>query len=182
MPPRQLSDGEHMWRRIKASVKPLRPQPAQPILQAAPTPATAAPTSRARKIAQSAAPPSATAPPPTQRTAADALNKAWERDVRAGRLAIDLTIDLHGSNLAGAHSRLTRAIDSAILSGARVILIIAGKARGADEAPRGAIRRELAHWLDHGGYARHILALRGAHPRHGGAGALYLILKRRREG
>ncbi len=102
--------------------------------------------------------------------------------MRAGRLTIDMTIDLHGTHLAGAHSRLTRAIDSAILSGARTILIIAGKARGPDEAPRGAIRRELAHWLDHGGYARHILALRGAHPRHGGAGALYLILKRRREG
>ncbi len=116
------------------------------------------------------------------RNIAEPINKAWERDVRAGRLTIDMTIDLHGHNLAGAHSRLTRAIDSAILSGARVILIIAGKARGADEAPRGAIRRELAHWLDHGGYARHILALRGAHPRHGGAGALYLILKRRSEG
>ncbi len=102
--------------------------------------------------------------------------------MRAGRLTIDMTIDLHGTHLAGAHSRLTRAIDSAIFSGARVILIIAGKARGPDEAPRGAIRRELAHWLDHGGYARHILALRGAHPRHGGTGALYLILKRRREG
>ena len=56
--------------------------------------------------------------------------------------------------------------------------IVAGKVRGPDEAPRGAIRRELEGWLSHSPHAHRILALRNAHPRHGGAGSLYLLLKR----
>ena len=89
-----------------------------------------------------------------------------------------MVIDLHGHNLAGAHTALGRALDSAAAASARIILVIAGKSRGPDEAPRGAIRRELATWLAHSQHAGRILAVRNAHPRHGGAGALYLILRK----
>ncbi len=89
-----------------------------------------------------------------------------------------MTIDLHGHNLGSAHSHLSRALDQAVASGVRVILLIAGKSRGPDEAPRGAIRRELESWLAHSRHAPRIAAVRNAHPRHGGAGALYLVLRR----
>ena len=106
------------------------------------------------------------------------VDKGWERALRSGRLVPDMTVDLHGHFLAGAHSALARALDRAVLSEARVILVIAGKARGPDEAPRGAIRRELATWLAHSSHARRILAVRNAHPRHGGEGALYVVLRK----
>jgi len=35
-------------------------------------------------------------------------------------------------------------------------------------------------WLAAGTHASRIAAVRGAHPRHGGAGALYIVLKRAR--
>lgn len=89
-----------------------------------------------------------------------------------------MTVDLHGHNLAGAHTSLSRALDAASGTGARIILVIAGKVRGQDEAPRGAIRRELTTWLAHSRHAARILAVRGAHPRHGGAGALYVVLRK----
>ena len=89
-----------------------------------------------------------------------------------------MTIDLHGHYLAGAHSALSRALDRATAMGARVVLVIAGKVRGPDEAPRGAIRRELATWVAHSHHASPILAVRNAHPRHGGAGALYVVLRK----
>ena len=53
-----------------------------------------------------------------------------------------------------------------------------GREKVGNEAPRGAIRRELTVWLEHSRHAGRILAVRNAHPRHGGAGALYLILRK----
>ncbi len=108
----------------------------------------------------------------------NSLDGTWDRRIRTGRIEPDFTIDLHGHTLASAHSQLARALDRAVRDGARVILLIAGKARGPDEAPRGAIRRELESWLAHSRHAARIAAVRNAHPRHGGAGALYLVLRR----
>ena len=106
------------------------------------------------------------------------LDGSWDRRIRKGRIEPDFTLDLHGHNLASAHSQLARALDRAVRDSARVILLIAGKQRGPDEAPRGAIRRELETWLAHSRHAGRIAAVRNAHPRHGGAGALYLVLRR----
>lgn len=106
------------------------------------------------------------------------VDKSWERDFRSGRISIDLTVDLHGHYLAGAHTALSRALDRATAMGARVVLVIAGKSRGPDEAPRGAIRRELTTWLAHSHHSSRILAVRNAHPRHGGAGAVYVVLRK----
>jgi len=39
----------------------------------------------------------------------------------------------------------------------------------------------VGDWLAASRHAADIAAVRGAHPRHGGAGALYIILRRRRE-
>ena len=47
-------------------------------------------------------------------------------------------------------------------------------------AKRGAIRAAVGDWLHASRHAGSIAAVRGAHPRHGGAGALYIVLRRRR--
>jgi DNA-nicking Smr family endonuclease len=66
--------------------------------------------------------------------------------------------------------------------GARVVLVIAGKPRPVEAADRGAqrgaIRAKLLDWLAAGPHGSDIAAIRKAHRRHGGEGALYLILKR----
>ena len=65
---------------------------------------------------------------------------------------------------------------------ARVVLVITGRPRPAEAADRGgqrgAIRAKLIDWLAAGPHASRIAAVRGAHPRHGGAGAVYVVLKR----
>lgn len=182
--------GEANWRRIKATVKPLkgkaRKDRVRPPLGAAPATsasgAVAPPASDPVKSSAKVGRP-APAPPPLQvpakpRGIASTLDGTWDRRIRAGRLEPDLVVDLHGHSLASAHTHLARALDRAAGQGARVILLIAGKQRGPDEAPRGAIRRELESWLAHSGHARRIAAVRNAHPRHGGAGALYLVLRK----
>ena len=118
--------------------------------------------------------------PRTQNT----LDGSWDKRLRLGQAAPDFTIDLHGETLSSAHARLNRSLAAAIRSEARIILLITG--RPAKDNPRlpptsrGVIRATVGDWLAASPYASHIAAVRGAHPRHGGAGALYLILRRAR--
>lgn len=145
---------------------------------------TAALTAPARKVKGRVpaplVPKTPPAPPPRPAMGGEPLDGTWERQLRSGRLQPDMTIDLHGHSLSSAHVHLARMLDRASAVGARVLLVVAGKVRGPDEAPRGAIRRELTGWLSHSTHASRILAVRNAHPRHGGAGAVYIILKKAR--
>jgi DNA-nicking Smr family endonuclease len=103
--------------------------------------------------------------------------------VKAGRLDPDLTLDLHGHTLDTAYDRIMAGLDQARMMGARVVLVVAGRERPVDPADRmtkrGAIRAKLLDWLAASRHADTITAVRRAHNRHGGEGALYLILKRR---
>jgi DNA-nicking Smr family endonuclease len=63
------------------------------------------------------------------------------------------------------------------------VLVITGKARPTEAADRGerrgAIRAKVLDWLAAGPHASAIAAIRKAHRRHGGDGALYIVLRRR---
>ena len=90
-------------------------------------------------------------------------------------------LDLHGHNLAQAYDLLDRRLEMAIAADARVLLLITGKPPGSERpVKRGAIRGAVGDWLAASRHARDIAAVRNAHPRHGGSGALYIILRRRR--
>jgi DNA-nicking Smr family endonuclease len=115
---------------------------------------------------------------------ANTLDANWDKRLATGQAAPDRTIDLHGHTAAGAHAVLDHALGDAIRSGARVVLLITG--RPAQDNPRmpptrrGVIRASVEDWLNAGPHASRIAAIRKAHPRHGGAGALYLILRKER--
>jgi DNA-nicking Smr family endonuclease len=115
---------------------------------------------------------------------ADVLDGSWEKQIRSGRISPEQSIDLHGHSLAAAHLRLNRFLAFAIAQDVRVVLVITGRPRNpsenADPGRRGAIRAEIGHWLTSGPHASAIASVRTAHPRHGGAGALYIILRRKR--
>lgn len=112
------------------------------------------------------------------------LDGHWDRRLNKGVVQPDVTIDLHGYTLTSAHGRLDSALELSIAAGHRAILLITGKARSDEqrrrEGGRGAIRAAISDWLAASRHASHIAAVRRAHPRHGGAGALYIILRRRR--
>ncbi len=115
---------------------------------------------------------------------ANTLDGSWDKRLRLGQASPDFTIDLHGETLRSAHARLNHSLAIAIRHGARMILLITGRpARDNPRLPptsRGVIRASVMDWLTASAHAPHIAAIRGAHPRHGGAGALYVILKRTR--
>lgn len=112
------------------------------------------------------------------------LDSSWERKLARAAIAPDFTLDLHGHTLDQAHRRLDAGLGQAKAMGARLVLLITGKARPADAADRGtqrgAIRAKMLDWLAAGPHASDIAAIRKAHRRHGGDGALYVVLKRRR--
>lgn len=112
------------------------------------------------------------------------LDANWDRRLSKGAVPPDFTLDLHGHSLDAAWSRLEHGLTLAHSQGARLVLVITGRPRPVDAADRGtkrgAIRAKLMDWLAAGSHAGRIAAMRGAHPRHGGAGAVYVVLKRGR--
>ncbi|NNC73225.1 MAG: Smr/MutS family protein [Sphingomonadaceae bacterium] len=109
------------------------------------------------------------------------LDGSWDRKLTRGTITPDRTVDLHGHNLTSAYDRLDHGLADAIASEARVLLLITGHPP-KDRAPieRGKIRAAVGDWLAASRHAEHIAAVRAAHPRHGGRGALYIVLRRRR--
>lgn len=98
----------------------------------------------------------------------------------SGAVEPERTVDLHGMNLDGAWSAIDDALDRAIARGERIVLLITGHHRpGEPPIARGKIRAAVHDWLAASRHARAIAAVRGAHRRHGGAGSLYLVLRRR---
>ncbi|HWI85534.1 MAG TPA: Smr/MutS family protein [Sphingomonas sp.] len=110
----------------------------------------------------------------------DTLDGGWDRRLRQGSVAPERTIDLHGHTLTSAQAALEQALARAVADDVRLLLVITGKPPRAEDKRRGLIRASIGDWLGGSGYRDRIAAVRHAHPRHGGAGALYLILRRRR--
>lgn len=120
-------------------------------------------------------------PRPTRSPAT--LDGGWDRRLTRGQVLPDRTVDLHGHTLDTAYRTLDAALAQAIAADERVVLLVTGKPPRPDsERPhaRGRIRAAVGDWLGASRHADAIAAVRGAHPRHGGNGALYIILRRRR--
>ncbi len=180
--PRVLSPDERaLWRRVTADVRgrklaevdaetvvsaPLKPTP-----KPAPRPRIDLPPSALRPQIARALPQTAT------------LDGKWDRELRTGAVVPDRVIDLHGCTLAEAHGRVLNALDSAVAAGDRLVVIVTGRAPASDttriDRPlRGIIRASIGDWLRASSLSSRIAAIRPAHPRHGGAGALYVVLRR----
>lgn len=193
-PPRGLSPEESaLWRRVAATVTPLHPRRPVP----APAPLVAAPSEPPppppKRVKGRVPPPRPEAVPITTQVrplTAGGLDSSWDRKLGRGPLQPDVTIDLHGLNLGMAHDRLNGGIAQALAMGARVILLIAGKHRPVPENDhpnflergerRGAIRAKLLDWLAASPHAARIASVRPAQPRHGGDGAVYIVLRKAR--
>ena len=110
--------------------------------------------------------------------------KAFTR-MSKGKLAPDARIDLHGMTVSEAHPELIRFILNAHSDGARLALVITGKGKpGADFGPipqrYGVLKHQVPNWLRSPPLSGLILQISEAHLKHGGAGALYVYLRRTR--
>ena len=104
-------------------------------------------------------------------------------NLKRGKLPIDGTIDLHGMDRERAAAALTKFIDGRQAAGARCVLVITGKGLNQGGEGRwspGVLRTAVPEWLNAPPLAAKVLAFSYAQPHHGGSGALYVLLKRRR--
>ena len=98
--------------------------------------------------------------------------------LRRGQMTLDARLDLHGMTRAAAQDMLSGFIARSAGRGDRCVLVITGKGRNGGEA--GVLRREVPHWLNLPHLRPKIVAVTQAQQRHGGGGALYILLKRQR--
>lgn len=183
---RRLSEADHqLWEKVVADVAPLAPKkrrrpsravvPAEPPPAAPPAVAAAAP----HPVAAPEKPKRAPALPPL----APIDRRTVSRMVR-GSLAIDERIDLHGLTQAEAHRRLLAFLGAAQVRGSKLALVITGKGRPIaghdwfDPKERGVLRRMVPHWLALPEFRPLVVGYEEAHVTHGGAGALYVRLRR----
>lgn len=107
------------------------------------------------------------------------LDGGWDRRLRSGRVEPDRVLDLHGFSLDQAWNAIDGALERAIASGQRILLLITGhERRGDPPLERGRIRAAVHDWLAVSRHSSKIAAVRGAHRRHGGGGSLYIILRK----
>jgi DNA-nicking Smr family endonuclease len=91
-------------------------------------------------------------------------------------------VDLHGLTQREAHDVLLGFLRSAQERGGGIVLVITGKGGGfAGEGERGVLRRQVPHWLRLPQFRSVIVGFETAHAAHGGEGALYVQIRRRRD-
>lgn len=177
-------DERRLWSQVAATAVPLRPGEAPPPLVAADGPPV--PVDPPRLLPSAARPPQRPAPEPVagfERAHPHMDRRRFEK-MRRGRIEPEERLDLHGMTSERAHSALTAFVLSAAARDRRLVLVITGKGK-ADESPHqprrhGILRHSLPHWLAAPPLIGHILEVAPAHQRHGGAGAFYVYLRRRR--
>ena len=118
---------------------------------------------------QSPEKPSAPKPPPLA-----VLDRRTRGRVARGRIEIDARLDLHGHTLERARPRLERFLESSQSKGASLVLVITGKGGS------GALRREVPLWLSSPHMRALVIGYEEAAQHHGGAGALYVRVRRLR--
>ena len=117
-------------------------------------------------------------PPPLEPGAAAGVDGRAASRLRRGQMRPEARIDLHGHTLEQAHRALAGFVDRAAGEGRRCVLVITGK--GGVGRTGGTIRSEFPRWLNQPGLRSRILAFAEAQPKDGGAGAFYVLLKKRR--
>ncbi len=182
---RPLSDEERvLWSTVTRAIAPLRPRvptdeaPDEPPAAEAVIPLAGEPPQKPAGPGRPAARVAAAPPPlaPIERRLRQRLGRGSE--------PIDARVDLHGLTQAQAHTLLESFVRDASARGARIVLVITGKGTprgGASEREPGVLRRQVPHWLKAGSLRDCVIGFAAAHVGHGGEGALYVRLRRRRD-
>lgn len=105
--------------------------------------------------------------------------------MKRGKLKPEGKLDLHGMTMDRAHPALTRFILSAQGQGKRLVLVVTGKGKHRDDAGPipvrlGVLRHQVPQWLSMPPLSSVVLQVSQANIRHGGGGAYYVYLRRKR--
>lgn len=118
-------------------------------------------------------------------SASQSIDRNTCRRIKRGKEAPEARIDLHGMTADAALSALNAFLFRSHASRMRLVLVITGKGRTAqDQGPipsrKGVLRKGVPVWLSRPPLSAIVLEVTEAHQRHGGAGAVYVFLRRSR--
>jgi len=180
---RKLTDEERaLWDNLRRSVRPLsekRVKRGKGEGPSAKAPATEKPQPApppARKPASS----QPTTPPAKPGPALAPLEERTRRRLARGLAEVEARIDLHGMRQERAFHALVAFLKKAQARGDRVVLVVTGKGRAGEEG-RGVLRQQVPAWLSRSDLRDLVVGWGEASRRHGGGGALYVRVRRRRE-
>jgi DNA-nicking Smr family endonuclease len=208
---RRITEEEaELWESLGRSLDKVKKKARVPAHADVPADAPAAPSPdrqpkgghRAPQGVHSRPPPAPRAPPaqlPPRRHPAPAdIDRRTLRQVGSGKMPIDAVLDLHGMRQEAAHGRLRAFLRSCQAKGLRMVLVITGKGAKTDRADarfearfdawspggaeRGVLRRTVPMWLDEPELRAMVVSYAAAGVRHGGEGALYIRLRKARDG
>jgi len=169
---RKLTDEEiALWAEVARGVR--RRPGVLPAPEPPPVPLAAAPAAPLRPQREA---PRSTGPPPLA-----PLERKLRRNLARGRGEIDAALDLHGLTEAEAHNALRGFLAAAQARGDRLVIVVTGKGRASSWLGEpGVLRRLAPHWLRAPDLRAIVLGFEEAGRAHGGAGALYVRLRRAR--
>ncbi|MSP94489.1 MAG: DNA mismatch repair protein MutS [Alphaproteobacteria bacterium] len=129
-------------------------------------------TSVAPKPVKVVRPPSRIPAPEFNEVPAPKIGGHDDARLRRGRGEPEARLDLHGMTQDAAYRASVRFLMGARAEGQRLVLVITGKG--------GILRGQLPLWLGQGDLKPLVGGVAEAHARHGGAGAYYVTLRRKR--
>lgn len=100
--------------------------------------------------------------------------------LKQGAFSYESHIDLHGMNSEQAFDNLLFFIRESFLQGKRCVLAVTGRGKNSPGG-HSVLKREIQEWLTRDPFRRVMLAFCTAQPKDGGAGALYILLRKQKK-
>jgi len=108
---------------------------------------------------------------------AHGLDRRLLSRLRRGDFSVQAHVDLHGLNREEARLRVETFMHDSQLNGRRCVLIVHGRGLNSkDQIP--VLKDAVRLWLQRGRIAKNVLCFATARPTDGGAGAVYVLLRR----
>ena len=181
------ADDTDLFRAVMHDVKPLKrrtpradPPPVSPFKPALVKNSTPKKSPIQHQAAPSPPPPARPKQPSIGHGDIDGLDRRTGQRFKRGQLPVEARLDLHGLTQVEAHRALDGFLSRQYTAGKRCVIVVTGKGFGKDGG--GVLRVAVPRWLNESPNREKVLAFEYARQKDGGAGALYVLMKRRRMG
>ena len=106
------------------------------------------------------------------------LSPALIKNLKKGLFSYQDYVDLHGCKRDEAREKVNQFVSRSFAKKLRCVLIVSGRGLNSRER-EPVLKQELVRWLTHAPLRRMVLAFASARSYDGGAGAFYVLLRRK---